>query len=63
MLDTKKGLERVGRMPSKPSNEDMETMVYNASAAKSPLSQGARMFGNLTRGLRGGGDKGGGKGN
>jgi hypothetical protein len=47
-------LTRIGLMDKKPSDEDMETMVYNSSAAKSPLASGARMFNKLTKGLRGG---------
>jgi hypothetical protein len=32
--------------------QDMETMLYNASAAKSPLAAGAKLFNKLTRGFR-----------
>lgn len=51
-LAEKGGITRVGQMTKKPSNEDMETMVFNASASKSPLTAGARLFGKLTKGLR-----------
>jgi hypothetical protein len=51
-LQERGGMQRIGLMPKKPTNEDMEVMVYNATAAKSPLAAGAKLFGKLTKGLR-----------
>ena len=46
-------MKLIGQMDNKPSNEDMEAMVYNNSASKSPLTAGAKMFNKLTKGFRG----------
>ena len=43
------GWEAVGRMQRRPSNEDVEDSFYNASAAKSPLTQGAKFLRGLTQ--------------
>lgn len=51
-LEAGAAMERIGLTPRKPTNEDMEDMVHNASAAKSPLAAGAKLFGKLTKGLR-----------
>jgi hypothetical protein len=32
----------IGQMDSKPTSADLEAMVYNAGAAKSPLTMGAK---------------------
>lgn len=48
-----KGIQRVGQMATKPTESDIESAVYNASAAKSPLTAGAKFFNKLTAGLRG----------
>lgn len=52
-----KGIKRVGRMATKPNEGDIEAAVYNASAAKSPLTAGAKFFNKVTKGLRGEGKK------
>ena len=52
-LQQKDGLECISLADKKPSNADMETMVFSVSANKSPLAAGARLFGRLTKGLRG----------
>lgn len=41
--------EAVGRMQRRPSSKDVEAIFYNASAAKSPLTQGAKFLRGLTQ--------------
>jgi hypothetical protein len=41
----------IGQMDSKPSNADIESMVYNASAVKSPVTAGVKMLSRLTQGF------------
>lgn len=43
------GWEAVGRMQRRPSSEEIEIAFYNASAAKSPLAQGAKFLRDLTQ--------------
>lgn len=47
----KDGMKLVGQMEKKPSNEDMEAMIYNLSASKSPLTAGAKLVNKLTKGF------------
>lgn len=46
------GIRSIGRMASKPTQADLETAVYNASAAKSPLAAGAKLVNKLTKGFK-----------
>lgn len=48
-LDEKGTMRQVGLMAQKPTNEDMETMVHNASASNSPWAAGAKAFASLTK--------------
>ena len=47
--DEKGDMRQIGLMAKKPTNEDMETMVHNASAAGSPWAAGAKAFAKLTK--------------
>lgn len=40
-------MKRVGQMDTKPTNADIEAMVYNASAATSPLMASAKAVSGL----------------
>jgi len=48
-LDEGRGASCVGRMGTKPTQDDLECAVYNAGASKSPIAAGAK----LVRGLAG----------
>lgn len=41
-LEDGDGMERIGQMETKPTTADIEAMVYNASAASSPLTASAK---------------------
>lgn len=40
--DGQEEVERIGQMDSKPSNADLEAMVYNFGATKSPVTAAAK---------------------
>ncbi len=46
------GWEAVGRMNRRPTQEDIEDVFYNASAASSPLAKGAKLIKGLVGGKK-----------
>lgn len=51
-LEQDDGIKRVGQMDGKPTSADIEAMVYNASAANSPLTAVAKAVSGLFNGLK-----------
>lgn len=51
-LQEGEGTKSVGQMDGKPTSADIEAIVYNASAARSPLTAAAKAVSGLFSGLK-----------
>lgn len=51
-LEESEGVKCVGQMDDKPTGADIEAMVYNASAASSPLTAAAKTISRLLQAFK-----------